>query len=422
MKYLTLLLLAFLLCACGGATDEELLAKDQKALESSLDSYKVNSYRFAKIGLRASIAEEGIVPPEVTEGLQRVSRAIGSYSGRQEELGLADYLKLYRDYKAMESFVQETDEDIFPTLQEAVRVMNLDSGETAAPLMKGDEKLVAQNAEHAVLSALSIVSQSLGEEIALYECYKTKPELLPADESRALIQFFRGFLFLEKKLLYLSQEEFSSNIAWLDEQQIDLNLTKKVLGQGRLNNEQAQVSFHGMNHLLRGIDRLMMERDIDHERALEDFEAFLEDAHALGLENELVWSVEVYLYIHKGEQEKTIASLRKLRTSPLLTKREIKSIDESIAYLESRDAGEALTGVYDKTFLAKTAFTYIRALLREVDWKKIMKENGVPYTDELFGTFEQASKVVSNIRKNATGDAIKEEGKEIWDKTKGLLD
>lgn len=73
-------------------------------------------------------------------------------------------------------------------------------------------------------------------------------------------------------------------------------------GWGRLNDEQTHVAFHSMNYLFRGFDRMRMERKMDKERSLEDFEVFLNDMNKLGIQNELVWGITAYLNLKKRGQ------------------------------------------------------------------------------------------------------------------------
>ncbi|WP_238568321.1 hypothetical protein [Algibacter lectus] len=205
--------------------------------------------------------------------------------------------------------------------------------------------------------------------------------------------------------------------------------TRALFQWGNLNNEQTHIGIHSLNHLFRGFDRLMMEREIDEKRALEDFEMFLKDTKKIGLDNEIVWSVESYLYLKNEDNEKAIAALTKLKTSKLLSSGDKERIDESIEYVKNRKPGKVLNGVYDKYFLSKIATKYMFSILAQVDWKKVMKEQNVPHTDEIFKTIDNLKVFLENMEKYSstenlkqTGDEIKNTGKNLWNKAKALAE
>lgn len=435
MKKIILVLLLTLTISCSDddKIDKQLLENDKKELVENLDSYKVATYKFGKILIRAS-AEKNTISPEFQSfksDLDRIFNKVVKYDLEDpESLTVLDYISIYRDYKKMEDFIMETDEDIFPTLIDAFNVVYGDSISRQREYLKGEEKIHIQNIEHSVLSAIVILSKDLGKEVSLYECSKTNPELLPDSEIKTLLQYIRGFLFFEKGLYYLSEDEISRNIDWLNNnKKVDLPYTRAMFQWGNLNNEQTHIGFHSLNHLFRGFDRLMMERKIDEKRALEDFEMFLKDAKEIGLDNEIVWSIETYLYLKNEDNEKAIAALTKLKTSKLLSSEEREKIDESIEYVKNRKPGEVLNSIYDKYFLSKIATKYMFSILSKIDWEKVLKEQNVPHTEEIFETIDIFKTLVENLEKYSsteilkdTGEEIKNGGKSLWNKAKELAE
>lgn len=245
-----------------------------------------------------------------------------------------------------------------------------------------------------------------------------------------MLQYFRGFLFFEKGLYYLSEDEISRNIDWLNNnEEVDLPYTRAMFQWGNLNNQQTHLGLHSLNHLFRGFDRLMMDREIDEKRALEDFEMFLKDAKEIGMDNEIVWSIETYLYLKNEENEKAILALKKLKTSTLLSSDDKEKLDESIEYVKNRKPGEVLNGVYDKYFLSKIATKYMFSILSKVDWKKVMKEQNVPHTEEIFKTMDNLKGFIENLEKYAStenlkeaGEDLKNKGESLWNKAKELAE
>ena len=432
MKYILVLLLS-IIYSCNDKTDSELLEKDKKDLEENLDSYKVTTYKFGKILIRAS-AERDTVSSEFQSfkgDLDRIFNKVVKYDiDNPESLSVLDYISIYRDYLKMQDFIMKTDEDIFPTLMDTFNVGYGDSISIRKEYFKGEEKQYIQSIEHAVLSAIVILSKDLGKEVALYECTKTKPELLPDSEIKTLLQYFRGFLFFDKGYYYLSEDEISRNIDWLNaNKNVDLPYTRAFFQWGNLNNEQTHIGFHSLNHLFRGFDRLMMDREIDEKRALEDFEMFLKDAKKIGLDNEIIWSIETYLFLKNEDNEKAVVSLTKLKTSNLLSSEDKKRIDESIEYVKNRESGKVLNRYYDKYFLSKIAVKYMFSILSKVDWEKIMREQNVPHTNEIFKTIENLKQFNKNLQRHTSGESLKEtgedlkdKGKSLWNKTKELVE
>lgn len=422
----TVVLIGLLLgCSSKEKTDQQLLALDKEEMLKSLDSYKVFPYKFGKILIRSSITKDTISTEFTSfkKDIDKLSKKLMSHDiENPESLSLLDYISIYRDYKKMESFVMRTDEDMFPTITDALNVTYGDSIRKKRPFFIGKEKEKIENIEHSILSAIVILSKDLGKEVALYECSQTNPESLPNSEMKTLLQYFRGFLFFEKGLYYLSEDEISRNINWLNTNKgVDLPLARTLFQWGGFNNEQTHIGMHSLNHLFRGFDRLMMEREIDEQRALEDFEMFLKDSKEIGVDNEIIWSVETYLYLKNEKKEEAIASLVKLKSSNLLSTKEKKEIEASIAYLKDRESGSLLNGVYDKYFLSKIATKYMFSILAEVDWRTLMEEQNVPHTKEMFVVIDNFRKMIDNLNTYTSADKLKEVGSDIKDKGKDFF-
>ena len=433
MKYNSVFLL-FLLFFWGCSsvpTDEELLALDKEKLAEHLDYDKITFYKFAKIAVRSSAVQD-TNKPEYQKFKKHLNNVLNSLSKVEADGGKSispiDAVLLYKDYRAVKGFVKETEEDIFPTLVEGFNHIYGDKTNRVT-LLAGNAKTEAQNIEHAILSMVVLATRDMGQPFALYECSKTQPELLPDHETKTLLEFVRGFLFFSNNLFYLSEDGLTRNIEWLDKNEnVPLPYTKAFFGWRNLSDSQTHTAFHGLNYLFRGFDRLRMERDIDEERGLDDFEKFLEDTKKLGLETELTLAVESYLYLKREDKEKATAALNKLKLSSLLSNSEKEAIAKTIVYVNDREAGKALNGVYDKLFLSKIATKYMISVLSKIDWEKVLKENNVPHTDKIFATVRrvrQMSNAVSSYTSEATVEKgkneLKKKGSELLDGAKGLL-
>ncbi|NQX43301.1 hypothetical protein SAMN05421820_11665 [Pedobacter steynii] len=429
-KYIALSLIVLALGCSSEQTDQVLLEKDRLSLVKSLTSDKIIVWKFGKIGLRSAGVQDTTMPQyqQHSKELQSVTGNLSKMSAGQKDIPVTDMILMYRDYRRIKNFIIETDEDIFPPVLDGVATV-YGSPEEKQNFVKAvakrseADKVYLQNIEHAVLSVLVLATRDLGAEVSLYECSKTQPDKLPDSEMKTLLQYVRGFLFFSNRFYYLSEDEISNNIKWLEKnKEVDLPYTRAFFNWGKLNNEQTHTAFHGLNHLFRGFDRLMMERAVDEERALDDFESFLEDAHKLGIQNETVWSIESFVYLKRGKKKEAIASLTKLKTSALLTDSEKASVQESIDYLKTREPDAKLNGIYDKFFISKIATRYVMAVLAKVDWEKLLKENKVSHAEEILATIAQFKAISAGMQNMTSTQTITDQGKSLKDKGGKLLD
>lgn len=278
--------------------------------------------------------------------------------------------------------------------------------------------------EHALLSLVALSSAKLGAGIALYEADKTDIKLIPDGELKAHLQFCRGVTFLQNELYYLGESEYTNNLNWLEKNQNKpYPMTREVLQLGsKKSNEDVRITFEAYNYLLRGLNRFMMEREIDQERALEDFEKVIDAAHKLNYENEAVSAIEIYVYLKKGEDKKAINAINKLKKSKYLTDDDRKILDESIGYIKKRDNEKVLTSVYDKTFMLELIVRFSIAHLFEGKSEKLMKKYNIPHAKYINQKISVAESFVDNINRLKNGEAIKDTGKEVVDESKSLYE
>ena len=454
MKKTILLFFLLILISCGDKESSSVskekenkeqrnpkfIKKDIAKLEDHFDSYKVLFYRFGKIAMRSSVVKESEQSAEFMEFKSKME-SMNNRLGESENASLSpmDYIGIYRDYRSMKKYVLATDEDIFPTLSDAMNAPKEGEPKVEIQLLTGEEKIRTQNVEHALLSIVVLFAKDFGTGVSLYEASKTNPDLFSEGEEKTLLQFFRGFLFGYKGFYYLSEQELTSNIEWLNNNpNAKFKISKELKTWNGDTNAQIHAGFHGFNHLLRGYDRIMMDTDADKQLGLKDFEIFLADANKIGLNNELTWAIETYVYINQEESEKAIASLTKLKSSTFLSTKEKKSIDEAIGYLSDRESDKMLNTVYDKVFLGKIVSKYMFRIMSEVDWKQILKDQKIPHTDELVQTYDKFNEIFQGINTHGeldledaketaletakqAGEGIKEGGKKLWEKAKGLL-
>lgn len=335
---------------------------------------------------------------------------------KNDELSALDYISVYKDFTEIKEYVKETDEDILPSIFEG--------GENKKELTP-EEIQQQKSLEHLVLSVVSIFSRDLGREVALYEITKVDIENTPESEGKCLFRLVRGMLFFEKGMRYLAEEDLTQNIKYIENtRDADFSDYYWYLYGKNISKQQSQDISLAINYLLRGIDRLIIGSEKE-QGALDDFQAFLNISNHLGVQTELTLAIETYLHLKKEDSEKAIASLLKLKESNMFSDKEKKSIDEAIGYLKDRESGKVLNSVYDKYFLSKIVMKYTWNTVKELDWKRFMKEQGFENVDAAFDKIDATKEFIENLEKYTTqeglkeaGKQIKEESEELWDKAK----
>lgn len=416
------LILGFYSCS-KEKSDEEMLELDKQTLKETVVSGKALPYKFIKIAFRASDPNSKNVKnfSKVEKNLKSTIDRLNKYS-HPDKISPMEYLSLYSDYKKTVDFIEKTDEDDFTTCTEIVYNF-FNTGKPKVALKGKDKKLVEAH-EHALLSLVAISSMKLGADIALYEADKTNMDLIQESELKASLQLCRGVIFLQNKLYYLGEAEYTKNLDWLDKNKsINLPITREVFQLGKdKSNEDVHLTFEAYNHLLRGLNRFMMEREIDQERALEDFEEVINAAHKLKYENEGIWAVEVYVYLKKGEDDKAIKALNKLKKSKYLTEDDKQILDKSINYIKKRDNEKVLTSVYDKAFMLEVIVRFSIAHIFEGKSEKLMKKYKIPHAKYINQKISVAESFVDNINRLKNGETIKETGKDVVDESKSLYE
>lgn len=424
----TSLLIMFLSCG-KDETDQELLQKDKENLEESLKSDMVAKYKFLKIAIRSSVPMENY-PKEFLpfkEKFNDLSQTLNEVD--KQDISIIEMASVYKDYLDLKKVIDKTDEDVFPTLTESFTYSS-NTKIASQTLMTGDEKKETESYEHAIMGVFMVLSKDVGQELVLYELSEIQPDKIQDKQLKAIMQLNRGLLFLSKGLYYLSENEMTNNINWLNENKmLDLKIIQLLLGWQNFSQEQNYLAFHSINHLFRGLDRLSMDREIDEKRALEDLEVFLEDCNKLGLNNELVYCTDAYVNIKKENPEKAIIALTKLKSSPIISASDKKDIEKTISYLKNRESDKVMNGVYDKAFVSKIALSFVYDKLTKIDWEKVFKENNIEHGDAILLAIKNFKKINQNLQDikdlkylKENTNKIKGEGIKIWDKAKELIE
>lgn len=81
-----------------------------------------------------------------------------------------------------------------------------------------------------------------------------------------------------------------------------------------------------------------------------------------------------------------------------------------------------MNGLYDKHFLSKLLIQYMYSRMEKQDWTAVLKKVGIIQDAWLADLITKVSGVLEQVDAAASGDALKEKGKELKEKSKSLLD
>lgn len=414
-----LLLLTVSACFNNDESDEDMLKKDRERLEKEMYTPSVMMYKFCKI-----MSKAGHDPDTTSAHQQQYRKELRENSGRfmklekTGHLSVSEYIQLYKDYSNMKDYIVKTDEDVFPLFAE------FQHGKFKP--LKGKKRKEAAAGEHAVFSLFTFFSPGPFKDATLYECAMTDPNYLPSKEQDySMLRFFRGYIFTTHSYRYIAEDEFTHNIEWIeDHPKTDYVLWSLITG---LNKKETQKHYLAVNYLLRGYNRMLMTREIDQERSLEDLEQFLDIYEKdLGVKNALTIGTHCYVYLRQGETEKAIKSLKELKGRPELGDAERKMVQGCIDYLEKeKDTDSALDEYFDKMIIGELALEYVADKIAKTDATKMLKKMGVNTSGTIGSTMKAVGILTKKLSQLSDGKqlreaehAVEEEGKDLWDQAK----
>jgi hypothetical protein len=331
-------------------TDEELLKQDKAELRKQLNSESVILYKLCKMITRSTHDDKlNSHVGKNKEDFQVLTQLFNKLN-KDQDLSPSEYLSFASSFKDVHDFVEKTDEDIFPSFFESLKA----AGNTKHNFTTGKAKDIQDSQDHALMSLFVKFGGGFSGSASFYECSQIETDKLPDAKARFYFRLYKGFVLLENDLKYLAEKEFTDNIAELKkDKSLDFREVNIVFNKEQFNKEQSMKLALMVNYLLRGIDRSKMEREIDHERSLEDFEQGIKLAHELGVQDEFIWPIEAFLYIDKGENKKAIATLKKLEKSKMLNEDEKEVVRTAIKALEKGDSEAAVSdGAFDAEFVS----------------------------------------------------------------------
>ena len=415
----------FLLSGCDMLFPESGIERDKREQREVVNGFFATYWKGAKISLRsipvdadtetmdfAAIREQQAQDLNLGKHLRKIydweSPLTNKPTGETKQLTTKEFLELAQETYLLSDALEGIDEDAYPTFGEIVH-------HSSRILKKEPTELPAfwnNSMDHWMFALVLESGFNLGS-CRTYELDKVRPHELPSSDYRIFAALHKGVDHLRNRWYYLADESFSKAIAETDSKNITLQEhTRESLRNSPIGSfspeEQFRLVARAASYLLRGFSRQQTDDEALRQKAFEDIEAALADFHTLGMENELVWLAESYLYIHNEEQEKAVAALAKLQRSNLLTTREHRLLEDAKTHITNRDPESALNIITDKMIVYELGFSYTLSYASEIHWMKLLTTTA--QEQKITERFKEWEQVLDKTSKYLSVDRLKE----VW--------
>ena len=391
---LRILIISFIVLFTSGfgfLSNQSSLETDLEDQQDALDSVFVAYWKAGKISLRS-------LP--LTEETEVIN--FDAINNRQaEELGLGPHLRkifdtrLLFDPEAANSYTfsithifefskeiyhmkdktEHMDEDDYPTFVEIIsHGKRITSGEELKLPKPWNNSL-----DHWAF-ALVMEPRTIFNSWITYELEKVNVDDIKTSDFKSLAYLHKGIDGFRNEWFYLADRSFSNSITELNKDEFSLassveKLANRHLIDGFTVEQQVKLLLRATSYLMRGWSRQQSDSDDLMLKAAEDVELALKDFNQLGIDNELVWLAESYLYIKKEDTKRANASLDKLLASKRIPAKEKELIAKTKEHLKNRESGEALNFLTDKVFMSKLGASYAYSYAEQVEWVAFLKKS-----------------------------------------------
>lgn len=422
----------FLINGCSFFDNEDGIEKDRKEQLDEINGFLATYWKGAKIAFRSLPIDENTktidfkkIKEEQAKKLNLGKQLSEIYDNEaflkdenkaevetKSSRSAKEYLELAKEIYKLSDTIKSLDEDDYPTFVEVLG--------HSERVIHGRGMDIPENwnssMDHWLFAVVMETRFSLGS-WKTYELYKVDPDQMPTTDLKVIASLHKGLSRLRGKWYFLADEIFTKAIDETNKNGITLNdATKNLLADFDVESLSEEEKFRLLSrssaHLLRGFSRHQANSSDLNDKALEDIEAAVKDFNKLGIENELVWLAESYVYVKNDEKEKAIASLTKLEKSKYLSSKEKTLIADAKKQIEKRDPESALNFITDKIIMCKIGYSYAESYAMEIEWAQLLEQ-----TDsgrKILARFKELETIADKAKEYMSVDNWK-------DKAKGLL-
>jgi hypothetical protein len=436
MKYVVFIkiffITVFLFSGCGFFDSEESLETNKEELNEVVTGLFASYWKGAKICIRSlpikpdsdNINFEEIRKSQseqlgLGKHLSRIYDMESIVKGENYEtkpLSAKEYVELAKEIYSMAGNVEHLDEDDYPTFLEVI--YNSRHVFKREPF---DYPAFWNNAmDHWIFAIVMESGYSFGS-WKTYELDKLDPAELPTSDLKAGAYLHKGIDHLRNEWFYLAEATFSDSIDVLSQKEIQLlpeidALISEVNTGNLSNSERFRLVMRAFTYLCRGFSRHQMDTSSSKALALQDVESAVKDFSNAGMNNELVWVAESYLYIENENTDMAVESLAKLENSPYISKKEKKLIADAKKKIINRDPDAALNIVTDKLIMAKLGMSYAASYAVEIKWMTFFEK-----TEEgrrILARFKELDQTLEKAKKYMNVEKLKKAGSDLVDELK----
>jgi hypothetical protein len=432
-RFLLFGIMMFVLTGCGLFDTEIGIEKDRAEQKKILDGFFVSYWRGAKISLRSLPldAETETIDFEEIKRQQQERLHLGKHLSRifdwrnilqgaeQEEkrsLSATEYIELAQEVYAMADTIEKQDEDTYPTFIEILH--------HGSRILRTDPIEIPQNwnssMEHWLFALVMESRFGLGS-WKTYELDRVHPKDMATSDYRLAARLHKGIEHMRSQWYYLADEEFSQAIVELNGSNVTLNENvEKLLAEHDLNGLAAKDQFKllasASTYLLRGFARHQSDDADLQSKAMQDVSNAVKSFKDLGVDNEIVWIAEGYLYIKNDEKDRALSSLNKLKTTPYMGVKEKKLIAEVEEHVKNRDPDKALNYLTDRVIMYKMGMGYLMSYAEEIQWMQLLEKT--EYGQMILKRLSELEQTLNNINKYLKFNGLENNSQALLDQLK----
>jgi len=414
---------------CGFLNAEKGIEKDTNEQKQIINGLFVTYWKGAKISIRSmpidkdtktidfnKIKQEQVKKLKLGKHLSHIydwEKILKNENTEEGDLFTAkEFIEFAHEVYTMSDAIQYLDEDTYPTFAEIIHHSSRVLQDNPVQLPRD-----WNNSMDHWMFALVMESRFGFGSWKTYELEKVRPQDLVTSDYRIVAGLHKGIDHLRNKWYHLADESFSQAIAEANNPNVTLqDHTKNLLLIAKINalspEEQFKLIFRAISYLFRGFSRHQADSNELNKKALVDIEAAIFDFQHLGIENELVWIAESYVYIHGGENKKAIVSLTKIESSNYLTAKERKLIAQAIQKIENRNPDSALNILTDKIILYKLGFSYTLSYASEIQWMQLLEKT--EQGKKILKRFSELEQTLEKAKAYLDTDKLKEKGQTLF--------
>ncbi len=338
--------------SCG--TKEDPFTREQKEIDEYMSSEALNVYKAFKVSIRGTKAVGQ--DPEFDKARMQLFTLTGYFLEQASDStpGVDNLVAMAETVAEAKPAIDELvkkDEDSLPTVMENISyaISPLDSG--------GNDPIASmftESEEHLILSGLWFAGAHAHPDLSLYELNRVKADDIRDPQFRCLAEMVRSLLYLTHEWPYHAEKSADDFLAMTESEKEALIASPWPAVDAHGNPVTPEQSWHQMRAIgfvLRATAREKCEEEEKKDLALEDYESFISEAQAGGMDHELVDMVGLMVALKKEDNAKALEHIASLEKRTNLTQEEKDVIAEIKTYVENDQRDKAQEAIDENGYL-----------------------------------------------------------------------